>query len=223
MFNVSACFEFRQPVITMKFQTSRIAFSAKRVAYAATALVGLMAAAGAQAQWLKPGTVYGGAGIGILESGYECNGASICEHPRAGARVFGGYRFTPNLAAEVTYFYLGRFKATEGTGTFAANDIVERKLRNSAVSLAIDWSNEVFQVMTTHVRFGLAIAHTEGTVRYANNTSEKVNEYATKPYLGLGLSYQFNPYIRFYSGYDILRNKDNNHFHVLSLGVGIEN
>lgn len=223
MFNVSACFEFRQPVITMKFQTSRIAFSAKRVAYAATALVGLMAAAGAQAQWLKPGTVYGAAGIGIQEGGYECEGSPVCERPRAGGKLFGGYRFTPNLAAEVSYFYLGNFKSEKGPGTYAGTDVLGRSLRNSAVSLAIDWSNEVFQVMTTHVRFGLAVARTNGSVTYANGTTDKVNEYATKPYLGLGLSYQFNPYLRFYSGYDILRNKDNNHFHVLSLGVGIEN
>lgn len=207
----------------MKFQTSRIAFSAKRAVYTATALAGLMAAASAQAQWLKPGTVYGAAGVGILEGGYECEGAVVCERPRAGSKVFGGYRFTPNLAAEVTYFYLGSFKAAEGAGPFAPTDAISTKLRNSAVSVAIDWSNEVFQVMTTHVRFGLAVARTSGSVSYANGTTEKVNDYATKPYLGLGLSYQFNPYLRFYSGYDVLRNKDNNHFHVLSLGVGIEN
>ena len=182
-----------------------------------------MAAAGVQAQWLKPGTVYGGVNLAVLESGYECDGAVICEHPRAGAKVFGGYRFTPNLAAEVTYFYLGAFKATEGNGTFAATDPVATKVRNSAVSVAIDWSNEIFQVMTTHVRFGLAVTRTNGSVTYGSGVTEKVNDYATKPYLGLGLSYQFNPYIRFYSGYDLLRNKDNNHFHVLSMGVGIEN
>lgn len=207
----------------MKFQTSRITLSAKRVVYTATALAGLMAAAGAQAQWLKPGTVYGAANLAVLESGYECNGAPICERPRAGGKIFGGYRFTPNLAAEVSYFYLGNFKAAEGTGTFAPTDAVTTKVRNSAVSVAIDWSNEVFQVMTTHVRFGLAIARTNGSVTYANGSKEQVNDYATKPYLGLGLSYQFNPYLRFYSGYDVLRNKDNNHFHVLSMGVGIEN
>ncbi|WP_158622865.1 outer membrane beta-barrel protein [Aquabacterium soli] len=207
----------------MKFQTSRIALSAKRVVYTATALAGLMAAAGAQAQWLKPGTVYGAANLAVLESGYECDGAVVCEHPRAGGKIFGGYRFTPNLAAEVSYFYLGNFKASEGPGTYAPTDPVSTKLRNSAVSLAIDWSNEVFQVMTTHVRFGLAVTRTNGTVVLANNTVEQVNQYATKPYLGLGLSYQFNPFIRFYSGYDVLRNKDNNHFHVLSMGVGIEN
>lgn len=207
----------------MKFQTSRIALSAKRVVYTATALAGLMAAAGAQAQWLKPGTVYGGVNLSVLESGYECDGAVVCDRPRAGGKLFGGYRFTPNLAAEVSYFYLGSFKATEGSGTFAPTDAVSTKLRNTAVSVAIDWSNEIFQVMTTHVRFGLAVARTNGSVAYANGTTEQVNDYATKPYLGLGLSYQINPYIRFYSGYDVLRNKDNNHFHVLSMGVGIEN
>ncbi|HIV70546.1 MAG TPA: outer membrane beta-barrel protein [Candidatus Aquabacterium excrementipullorum] len=207
----------------MKFQTSRIALSAKRVVYTATAMAGLMAAAGAQAELLKPGSVYAGAGIGILETGYECDGAPICEHPRAGGKIFGGYRFTPNLAAEVTYFYLGNFKSAQGAGTFGATDVIENRLRNSAVSLAIDWSNEVFQVMTTHVRFGLAVTRTNGSVTYGNGNTEQVNDYATKPYLGLGLSYQFNPYLRFYSGYDVLRNKDNNHIHVLSLGLGIEN
>lgn len=206
----------------MKFQTSRITLSAKRVVYTATALAGLMAAAGAQAQWLKPGTVYGAAGVGIQNSGYECDGAAVCEHPRVGGKLFGGYRFTPNLAAEVSYFYLGTFKATEGAGSFPAGALVDRKLRTTAVSLAIDWSNEVFQVMTTHVRFGFANVRTNGSITYGNNVTEQVNHYTTKPYLGLGLSYQLNPYVRFYSGYDVLRNRDE-HFHVLSLGVGVEN
>lgn len=207
----------------MKSQTSRIAFRAQRVAQAAAVVAGLMAAAGAQAELLKPGTVYAAAGIGLLESGYECNGAVNCERPRAGGKIFGGYRFTPNLAAEVSYYYLGNFKASEGAGALAPTDVMSRQLRNSAVSLAIDWSNEVFQVLTTHVRFGLAVTRTNGSVTYGSGATDDVNQYATKPYLGLGLSYQFNPYIRLYSGYDVLRNKDNNHFHVFSLGVGIEN
>lgn len=213
----------------MKFQTSRIALSARHAVWMGIALSGLMGGAAQADDWLRPGTVYGAASIGLFESGYECSipgdvpaSPAICDRPRAGGKIFGGYRFTPNLAAEVSYFYLGNFRRDWGAQQSPRGEL-SNKARNSAVSLAIDWSNEVFQVLTTHVRFGLAIARTDRDIAYANGTSVERTDYATKPYLGLGLSYQLSPNLRFYSGYDLIRNKDNNHFHVLSLGVGIEN
>ncbi len=206
----------------MKSYSTRFASLAQRAASALVVTAGVWCASSAHAE-LRPGTIYGAAGVGLMASSYECKGAPGCEYDRASAKLFGGYRFTPNLAAELSYFYLGGFKATQGPGTFPADQPIATKLRNTGVSYAIDWSNEIFQVMTTHVRFGLATVRTAGSITYGNNETENVREYTTKPYLGLGLSYQMSPSVRFYSGYDVLRNKRNEHFHMLSLGLGIEN
>ena len=101
--------------------------------------------------------------------------------------------------------------------------LASRELKNKAVAVGIDWSGELFQVLTQHIRFGLAHVSTEGTVSYGNGTTASVNQGNTKPYVGLGLSYQFNEHVRFYQSYDYLQNKGGEHFHVFSMGLGIEN
>jgi len=210
----------------MTAPSSRLSRSFQRLAGAALAVAGLAATGTASAGDfldLRPGTVYAAANLNLLQAnGYECEGSPICERPRIGGKLFGGYRFTPNLATEVAYYYLGSFKSVD-TGVTAPGDAADTKLRNTAVSIGIDWHNELFQVLYQHIRFGVAVVRTDGRIIYGDNRTERVNEYTTVPYLGLGLSYQFNPHVRFYQGYDILRNKRNNHIHVLSMGVGIEN
>ena len=210
----------------MTFQSLRFLSSRVPMALAAGAvalMVGGAAHAGDDIFEIRPGSFYGAANIGIVEApGYECQGAAVCEHAKTAGKFFGGWRFTPNLAAEVSYYYLGRFQATEG-GKIAATSIASRELKNKAVAVGIDWSGELFQVLTQHIRFGLAHVSTEGTVSYGNGTTASVNQGNTKPYVGLGLSYQFNEHVRFYQSYDYLQNKGGEHFHVFSMGLGIEN
>lgn len=172
---------------------------------------------------IRPGSFYGAASIAVTEvAAYECQGSPVCQHNKVGGKVFGGWRFTPNLAAEVGYFYMGRFESTKG-GKVPDNEFSSRTLRNRAVTVGIDWSGELLGVLTQHIRFGMARVTTDGTVSYGNGTTKIIRESDTKPYVGLGLSYQFNEYVRFYQSYDYLRNKDGQHFHLFSMGLGIEN
>jgi hypothetical protein len=205
----------------------RIAPLARRLVTVAAVAAGL-GAVPAQAQvkdWFKPGTVYGAASLGLIDSTYECAGAAVCEHPRIGGKIFGGYRMTPNLAAEVGFFYLGKFDASrQTTPSTPDTEVSAAALDNRAVTFGLDWSNELFGILRQHIRFGLARVTTRGTESFGNSGAPvTVNEHTTEPYLGLGLSYQFNPYIRFYSSYDTMRNRRNEHFHVFSMGLGLEN
>jgi predicted porin len=193
------------------------------VAGAMALMVSGAAQAGDDIFEIRPGSFYGAANIGIIEvPGYECQGAAVCEHAKTSGKVFGGWRFTPNLAAEVGYYYLGRFQATAGSNS-AANGFESRTLKNKAVSVGIDWSGELLGVLTQHIRFGLARVTTEGTITPINGVTKTVHEADTKPFFGLGLSYQFNDHVRFYQSYDYLRNKNGEHFHVFSMGLGVEN
>lgn len=193
------------------------------VAGAMALMVSGAAQAGDDIFEIRPGSFYGAASIAITEvPGYECQGAVICQHNKAGGKVFGGWRFTPNLAAEVGYYYMGRFQSTKD-GKIAATAVSSRSLRNRGLSVGIDWSGELLGVLTQHIRFGLAHVTTDGTVSYGNGTTKTIHEGDTKPYVGLGLSYQFNDYVRFYQSYDYLRNKNGEHFHLFSMGLGIEN
>jgi hypothetical protein len=204
----------------------RFGLIVKRLACAAVAVAGVGGATPSFAEdYFKPGQVYGAATLGVLEAGYECKGTPICERTRIGGKLFGGYYFTPNLATEVNYYYLGSFRSVAGNNV-AANQLAETRLRNSGASIGLNWSNELFSVLTQHIRFGLAVVHTEGRIITGSGNSQRiedVNEYITKPYIGLGLSYQMSPHVRFYQGYDLLTNKRNEHIHVLSMGLGIEN
>jgi hypothetical protein len=193
------------------------------VAGAMALMVGGAAQAGDDIFEIRPGSFYGAANISVVEAaGYECQGASVCEHAKVGGKVFGGWRFTPNLAAEVTYYYLGRFQATPD-GKVAATSVASREFKNKALGVGIDWSGELLGVLTQHIRFGVAHVTTNGSVALGNGTVNEVHEGDTKPYVGLGLSYQFNNHLRFYQSYDYLRNKGGEHFHMFSMGLGIEN
>lgn len=204
----------------MNSLATRLAPTARRLVTAAAVAAGLGTVMPAQAQYfdglLKPGSVYVAGSLGLLIASYECDGTATCEPPRIGGKLFGGYRFTPDLAAEVGFFYMGKFSSAGAAG--ASN------LRNSAVTVGFDWSNEMFGIARQHIRFGVARVNTSGTESLGpSGAPQTVNEHDLNPYLGLGLSYQLNPYIRLYSSYDTMRNKRNKNFHLLSVGVGIEN
>jgi outer membrane autotransporter protein len=193
------------------------------VAGAMALMVSGAAQAGDDIFEIRPGSFYGAANIGLVEAaGYECQGTAVCEKTKMAGKFFGGWRFTPNLAAEVTYYYLGRFQATNG-GNLAATAVASREFKNKGLGVGIDWSGELLGVLTQHIRFGLAHVTTTGSVALGNGTVKEVHEGETKPYVGLGLSYQFNDHVRFYQSYDYLRNKGGEHFHVFSMGLGIEN
>lgn len=171
---------------------------------------------------LRPGSVYAAGNIALLNNSLECQGAAVCQHARTGGKLFGGYRFTPNLATEIGVYYLGRFEATKGVNV-PAGEVASRIVRNKAVSVGIDWSNELFQVLNQHIRFGIARVSTTGTIAYGNGATIESTQTKIAPYAGLGLSYQFNPYVRFYQGYDVFRTKNDGNIHVFSMGLGVEN
>lgn len=211
---------------TMTFQSLR--FLSPRVPMAlAAGAVALMVSGAAHAGddifEVRPGSFYAASSLGFIDArSYSCTGSASCSRDQIGGKLFGGWRFTPNLAAEVSYYYLGTYQATKDA-VQPANAISSRTLKNKAVSVGIDWSNELFQVLTQHIRFGFARVITTGTESYGNGTTVNVNENNLKPFVGLGLSYQASEHVRIYQSFDYMRNRDNNHFHMYSMGVGIEN
>ncbi len=210
----------------MNFLATRSAPIARRLFTAAAVVAAIGSVTPAQAQlqdMFKPGSIYAASSLGLMYSGQDCDGTLVCEKQRIGGKVFGGYRFTPNLAAEVGFYYLGKFNATQGSN-FINPSLGTRTAVNSddhAVSLGIDWSNEMFGILRQHIRFGVARVTTRGTQSFGAGP-EEFSEHKVVPFLGLGLSYQVTEYIRLYSSYDTMRNKRNENFHMFSFGVGVE-
>jgi Outer membrane protein beta-barrel domain len=212
----------------------RPATSSPRLKMAAlAALMSMAVVAPAQAadsafdldQYIRPGTLYASSGIGLLNTGFDCkdpNGQSYpaCTRPLIGGKMFGGYRMTPNLAVEVSFYYLGGTEVATDQANVSEN---YRRTSTRAQAIGFDWANELFQVLNQHIRFGVARVATRNNVGYSNGTTAVQSDVVVAPYVGLGLSYQFNDYVRFYSGFDLLHTKKNGNTQVFWMGLGVEN
>jgi len=92
------------------------------------AAVGLSAALLAlpAAAQMNMSAFYAGVGAGKSKAKDWCTGAVIsCDDKDTAWKVFGGYQFTPNFAAEIGYSKLGKFKASGTdpvTGIFQNDD-----------------------------------------------------------------------------------------------------
>jgi len=68
--------------------------------------------------------VYMGAAVGQSDIKIDCAGTTSCDKRDTGAKVYGGYMFTPNFGAEVAYADLGKVTATgsdPALGSFSAS------------------------------------------------------------------------------------------------------
>jgi OOP family OmpA-OmpF porin len=86
------------------------------------AIVGLAAAAfalPAAAQMRMPNlsSAYVGGSIGQSKFKFDCGGAPTCDQTDTALRIFLGYQFNPNIAAEIGYADLGKSKVGDPTGS----------------------------------------------------------------------------------------------------------
>jgi OOP family OmpA-OmpF porin len=82
----------------------------KRLGLTVLATLTLAASMAAQAADTQPG-FYAGAGIGTTKLGDDISGVDESD---TGFKIFGGYSFTQNWAAEVSYFDLGEASVSGG-------------------------------------------------------------------------------------------------------------
>jgi hypothetical protein len=159
-------------------------------------------------------SAYGGAAVGLAPSAQNCQGYDNCERIAGGAKLFGGWNVTPNVAAEINYFYFGATRSEPG--------LSKASIKNSAkaVSLGMNWNIELFEVMSSHVRLGVArVRNTNDRVSALGVLTNDV-EYTTSPYIGLGLSIPFSSHVRLVTGYDFISvsGSGNRSRHLLSGG-----
>jgi OOP family OmpA-OmpF porin len=75
----------------------------KKIALGLTAFA-LSAAALAQ-------NIYVGGAVGQAHYDFDCAGSPSCDKNDTGGKVFGGYKFTPNIAVEASYTNFGKAKS----------------------------------------------------------------------------------------------------------------
>jgi OOP family OmpA-OmpF porin len=128
----------------------------------------------------------GYAGIAVGQSKFSLpSGTTGVDSTDTGAKIFGGYKFTPNIAGEVTYIDFGKAKGDGGS------------LKASALGAGVAFSGELAPGFTAVGRLGVARVKADATG--GPNTS------STQPYFGLGLGYWISKTISIDVAYDITK------------------
>src|ERR1051325_3766451 len=139
-----------------------------------TALASLPAAA-----QLSMSGFYVGAGVGQGKAKDFCGGGPFdsCDDKETAWKIFGGYQFTPNFAAEVGYGRLGKFNAS------LAGLTDEVKVTVWEASALAAWP--IVQQLSVFGRLGLYRATAKETTNFAGDFDHDNNDWT----FGLGLQY----------------------------------
>lgn len=193
-----------------------ISLSFKRLSLAAAVVSSVLAGSVAHA---SPFSAYAGATIGLAPNSQNCYGQTTCDRMSGGGKAYAGWNVTPNVAAEINYFYFGA-----NNGALPDPDIT--KVRNSARSMTfgMNWNFEMFETLSSHIRLGIARTRNRSDYIDAKGVASYETDYTTGAYLGLGLSIPFNRNVRMVTGYDFISvsGAGNRSRHLLSGGLQAE-
>jgi len=143
-----------------------------------------------------------GLGLGRASINIDCTGASACDKSGNGGKLLAGYRFAPNLGAELSYHDFGK---AESSGPAAAAGSV----RATAWGLGLAYVDEVAPRWLAGGRLGVARTRSRlsGVIGPANAAGSKAS---VQPLLGLVLGYELSPYLTFDVVLDFTRVKVGN-------------
>jgi OmpA-OmpF porin, OOP family len=138
------------------------------------ALVALPAAA-----QMNMSAFYAGVGVGQSKAKDWCGGggADTCDDKDTAWKVFGGYQFTPNFAAEIGYSKLGKFHAS------LAGLTDDAKVTAWELSALGAWP--ILPRFSVFGRLGLYRATVKETTNFAGDFEHDNNDWT----FGLGLQY----------------------------------
>jgi len=144
------------------------------------AVCALAALAGAPAIAAPQGYVT--VGVGSSKVDIDCTGTNSCDNTDTAAKVVAGWEFARDVAAEVSYNYLGQAKANL---TVLGEDF-DVKIKGDYVGLGLAWRPQFgATAFGAVVRTGVAFVNTRSEVVDAGSISHS----STHPYFGLGLTY----------------------------------
>lgn len=175
------------------------------------AATGLLISTGAFAQG------YVGLGVGSTKISDSCEGTITCDTTDTGFKVFGGYKFTPNVAGELTYLNFGKAKATANTQV----GIVSAELKPTAVAIGVALVGDLAPNVPAAARLGVARVKVDVSGS-AGPFSVADNETSTQPHLGLAVGYAFSKSLSLDAAYDYSRAKygdSTDDVHLLSIGL----
>jgi OOP family OmpA-OmpF porin len=128
---------------------------------------------------------YVGGAVGQSHVNLDCSGVPNCTTNDTGYKVFGGYKFTPNLAGELTYFDWGKASGSSGAA--------RAEVRGTGFGLGVAFMGDMAPQWSAVGRLGVATnkAKGEGTFNGAVVVSD--SETKTTAYAGVGIGYAVTP------------------------------
>ncbi len=167
----------------------------KKISFSLIALAALAASNIAAAQVATP--FYAGLQVGTSRTNADCSGISDCKKNDTGIKVYGGYKFAPEWAAELSYADLGKVKASipGASAEYKATSLGLGVAYHAAFNS--DWSGVArFGIASNEIKF-------TGTGAAAGSESER----KTEPYLGLGVGYALTKQVSLTGNWDWTQGK----------------
>lgn len=127
---------------------------------------------------------YVGAAAGVTKLSVDCSGTTTCDDTDVGGKLFGGFKFTPNLSGELNYFHFGKAEATIGA--------ISGEAKVSALGAGVAFSGMLAPSWTGVARLGVARVKTDVSGSLGGFTASD-SETATKAYYGVGVGFLVMP------------------------------
>ncbi|MFL6663543.1 MAG: outer membrane beta-barrel protein [Rhizobacter sp.] len=147
--------------------------------FLALAAVSSLAGASAFAE-----TGYIGGAVGQSHFNADCSGTTDCKTNDTGYKLFGGYKFSPNLAGEVNYFDFGKATASANLG----GTPVSVQLKGTGFGIGIAAMGDFAPQWSGVARVGVASIRAKATATAGSLTGTD-SETKTTAYAGFGVSY----------------------------------
>jgi len=169
-------------------------------------LIALALSAGAFAQTAQPAqSAYALIAAGSSRFGVDCAGTTSCDKTDTGWKVFGGYRFTPNWAAEVGYFDFGKAKATLNDAQLG---VVSAAVESTAIGLGVAFHQDLAADWPCVARLGVASVKTRVSAS-VTGASGNDSDRSANGYVGLGIGYRLSRIVSADLAWDYTRSKYN--------------
>ena len=165
----------------------------KKIILAVAAFVALSGSAFAQ----QASQAYIGAGVGQGHVNTDCTGVPDCKNNSTGYKLYGGYKFTPNIAGEVSYFDFGKAKASGGGAT--------AEMSGSGVGVGVAFIGDFAPQWSGVARVG--IASNRMKLSTTPNVGLDASESSTNAYFGLGVGYEVSKGLKVTADIDFSRGK----------------
>lgn len=140
---------------------------------------------------------YVGGAIGQGHVNLDCAGVASCDKSDTGYKIFGGYKFTPNVAGEVTYFDFGKAQASDN-GASAS-------IKGTGLGLGVAYFGDFAPQWSGVARLGIASNRVK--VDTTPTSSFVGSESSTNAYLGFGIGYEISKGLQLTGALDFSRAK----------------